>query len=66
MIGEKGADLVKGRTTPSYGPTSSGTEMGERDGLVTSRMRDVMSDVRTLLDVPRKAAGRIGLNQQSH
>jgi choline dehydrogenase len=56
MIAEKGADLVKGRTTPAHGPTSSGAEMVGRGGLVPSRVRDLMSDVRTLLDLPRRNA----------
>jgi choline dehydrogenase len=56
MIGEKGADLVKGRITPPPGPTSSGAEDGERDGLLPSRVRDVMSDVGAVVDLPRRTA----------
>jgi choline dehydrogenase len=44
MIGEKGADLVRGRQT-----ASSGADGGMPSGGVSSRVRDVLSDVRTLL-----------------
>jgi choline dehydrogenase len=49
MIGEKGADIVKGRTTAPGGPTSSGAEAGARGGVLPSRARDLMSDVRVVV-----------------
>jgi choline dehydrogenase len=51
MIGEKGADLVKGRTQPSH-PTPSARMPGSRAGVVSSRVRDLLSDVGTLPDLP--------------
>ena len=54
MIGEKAADLVKGRTTPPQGATSSGAEAGARDGSLPSRVRDLMSDVRAVAGLARK------------
>lgn len=51
MIGEKGADLVRGRMTPPQGPTSSGAETGARNGLLPSRVRDVTSDVGAVADL---------------
>ena len=45
MIGEKGADLVRGRTTAADGSTRSSNVAGPRDRLVPSRVRDLMSDV---------------------
>jgi len=51
MIAEKGADLVKGRTTPPAGTTSSGD--GARDGRLSSRVRDVMSDLGAVVGRPR-------------
>jgi choline dehydrogenase len=56
MIGEKGADLVKGRTAPPQGWTATGAESAAGDGLVPSRLRDVLSDVRTLPDLPGSKA----------
>ena len=56
MIGEKGADLIKGRTATPHGPTATGAETAAGDGLVPSRMRDVLSDVRTLPDFPGSEA----------
>src|SRR3954452_23563234 len=54
MIGEKGADLVKGRATPAAGGPSSGADMSSHDGLLSSRVRDIVSDVRALLKLPRR------------
>jgi choline dehydrogenase len=51
MIGEKGADLVKGRTAPPHVPTATGAEAAAGDGLVPSRVQDVLSDVGTLPDL---------------
>ncbi len=56
MIGEKGADLVKGRTTPPHAPASSGAEVGARDGLLPSRVRDVISDVATVVGLRKSNA----------
>jgi choline dehydrogenase len=52
MIGEKGADLVKGRTTPSEELASPGAS---RDGGMPSRVGDVLTDVRALVDLDLKA-----------
>lgn len=48
MIGEKGADLVRGRTEPSQWASKPGS----RGGVVPSRVRDLLSDVGTLPDLP--------------
>ena len=55
MIGEKGADLVKGRTTPSEGPASSGAEAGARGGLLVSRVRDALSDAGAVVGLPPRS-----------
>jgi choline dehydrogenase len=52
MIGEKGADLVKGRTAP---PTT-GAEAAAGNGAVPSRVRDLISDASTLPDLPGSKA----------
>lgn len=57
MIGEKGADLVKGRTPPARGSLSPGAENGAHDGLVPSRLRDVTSDIVTLVDAAARSHG---------
>lgn len=52
MIGEKGADLVKGRMTAVDGPPST-AELGARDGLLPVRLRDVVSDLAAMVDLSR-------------
>jgi len=56
MIGEKGADLVKGRTPPADASMSRVTENGTHDGLVPSRLRDMTSDIATVVDAVRGSA----------
>jgi choline dehydrogenase len=53
MIGEKGADLVKGRTPPAHASVSPVVENGAHDGLVPSRLRDVTSDIATIVEAGR-------------
>jgi choline dehydrogenase len=56
MIGEKGADLVKGRIPPADDSMSPVTENGAHDGLVPSRLRDMTSDIATVVDAVRGSA----------
>jgi choline dehydrogenase-like flavoprotein len=56
MIGEKGADLVKGHTTAPEDATSSRPETAARDGGVASRVRDVIADVRVVAAMARRNA----------
>ena len=53
MIAEKGADLVKGRTTASEG-SALPSEAGARDGHGTSRLRETLADVRLVAAMARK------------
>jgi GMC oxidoreductase len=66
MIGEKGADLVKGRIEPPHVLTATGAEAAAGDGLLPSRMRYVLSDVRALPDLPgSKAPGGSASSRRS-
>jgi choline dehydrogenase-like flavoprotein len=53
MIAEKGADLVKGRTTASEG-SALPSEAGAGDGHGTSRLRETLADVRLVAAMARK------------
>jgi len=53
MIGEKGADLVKGRTTAADASMSSSAESGPHGGRLPSRLRDLTSDVASLIGLTR-------------
>ena len=49
MIGEKGAELVRGRMTAVHASTASSNGAGVLDRVVPSRVRDLLSDVATVV-----------------
>jgi len=56
MIGEKGADLVKGHTTAPESATSPRRKAAAQDGGVASRVSDVIADVRVVAEMARRDA----------
>jgi choline dehydrogenase len=54
MIGEKGADLVRGRTTATEPPASPRRDTAARGRGVASRVRDVIADIRVVAAMARR------------